>query len=63
MRRTMFEGYAMRGDNDNDSDNKAIVQRTVQLRAERAALMGYETHAHFVLSDVSARKNARHCRQ
>jgi len=54
MRRTMFEGYAMRGDNDNDSDNKAIVQRTVQLRAERAALMGYETHAHFVLSDNMA---------
>ena len=54
MRRTMFEGYAMRGDNDNDNDNKAIVQRTVQLRAERAALMGYETHAHFVLSDNMA---------
>jgi len=54
MRRTLFEGYAMRGDNDDDSDNKAIVQRTVQLRAERAALLGYETHAHFVLSDNMA---------
>jgi len=54
MRRTLFEGYAMRGDNNNDNDNKAIVQRTVQLRAERAALMGYESHAHFVLSDNMA---------
>ena len=54
MRRTLFEGYAMRGDNDDDNDNKAIVQRTVQLRAERAALMGYESHAHFVLSDNMA---------
>jgi peptidyl-dipeptidase Dcp len=60
MRRKLFEGYAMRGDNDNDNDNKVIVQRTVQLRAERAALMGYETHAHFVLSDNMAEtpKNA-----
>jgi peptidyl-dipeptidase Dcp len=54
LRRSLFEGYAMRGDNDNDNDNKAIVQRTVQLRTERAALMGYESHAHFVLSDNMA---------
>lgn len=54
MRRLLFEGYAMRGDNDDDNDNKAVVQRTVQLRAERAALMGYESHAHFVLSDNMA---------
>jgi peptidyl-dipeptidase Dcp len=54
LRRTLFEGYAMRGDNDNENDNKTIVQRTVQLRAERAAMMGYETHAHYVLSDNMA---------
>ena len=54
MRRKLFDGYAMRGDNDNENDNKEIVQRTVQLRAERAALMGYETHAHYVLSDNMA---------
>ena len=54
LRRSLFEGYAMRGDNDDDNDNKAVVQRTVQLRAERAALMGYESHAHFVLSDNMA---------
>ena len=54
LRKKMFDGYAMRGDNDNDSDNKAIVTRTVQLRAERAALMGYPTHAHYVLADNMA---------
>ena len=54
MRKTMFDGYAMRGDNDNDSDNKSIITRMVQLRAERAGLMGYESHAHFVLSDNMA---------
>ncbi len=54
MRKKMFDGYAMRGDNDNEVDNKAIISRMVQLRAERSALMGYDSHAHFVLSDNMA---------
>jgi peptidyl-dipeptidase Dcp len=54
MRRRMFDGYAMRGDNDNAEDNKAILSRIAALRAERAGLMGYPTHAHYVLSDVMA---------
>ena len=54
LRRQIFEGYAMRGDNDDEHDNKAIVTRMVQLRAERAGLMGYESHAHYVLSDNMA---------
>ncbi len=54
LRRELFMGYAMRGDNDNDQDNKNILSRIAALRAERAALMGYETHAHFVLSDNMA---------
>jgi peptidyl-dipeptidase Dcp len=54
MRKTMFDGYAMRGDNDNELDNKATSSRMVQLRAERSALMGYDSHAHFVLSDNMA---------
>jgi len=54
MRRKLFEGYMMRGDNDNERDNKQIVARTAQLRAERAALMGYPTHAHYVIADNMA---------
>lgn len=54
LRRRIFMGYAMRGDNDNEADNKQILSRMAQLRAERARLMGYETHAHFVLSDNMA---------
>ncbi|MFQ6045720.1 MAG: M3 family metallopeptidase [Gemmatimonadales bacterium] len=54
LRKRMFMGYALRGDNDNDADNKQILARMAQLRAERAKLMGYETHAHFVLSDNMA---------
>ena len=54
LRRQIFMGYAMRGDNDNDQDNKAILSRMAALRAEKAALMGYESHAHYVLSDNMA---------
>jgi peptidyl-dipeptidase Dcp len=54
MRKTLFDGYAMRGDNDNEQDNKGIISRMVSLRAERSALMGYDNHASFVLSDNMA---------
>jgi len=53
-RKIMFDGYMMRGDNDNEKDNKAIIEEMVSLRAERAHLMGYESHAQFVLSDNMA---------
>ncbi len=54
LRRDIFMGYAMRGDNDNEFDNKEILSRMAALRAEKAQLMGYPTHAHFVLSDAMA---------
>jgi peptidyl-dipeptidase Dcp len=54
LRRDIFMGYVMRGDNDNDRDNKQILARIAALRAEKAVLMGYPTHAHFVLSDNMA---------
>ena len=43
--------YVMRGDNNNDTDNKDIVANIAKLRADRAKLMGYQTHAHFVLEE------------
>ncbi len=54
LRRDIFMGYAMRGNNDNDHDNKDILSSMATLRAERARLMGYPTHADFVLSDNMA---------
>jgi len=54
LRKTLFDAYAARGNNDNESDNKATLSRMVQLRTERSALMGYDSHAHFVLSDSMA---------
>lgn len=51
----MFIGYAMRGNNDNDKDNKAILEEMANLRLERANILGYKTHADFVLDDSMAK--------
>jgi len=54
FREKLFQGYALRGDNDNDKDNKEIIQEMTSLRAERAELLGFKTHADYVLSDNMA---------
>ena len=59
LRRQIYDGYAMRGDNDNETDNKVILAKMAALRSERANLMGYETHAHYVLEDNMAENPER----
>ncbi len=53
-REAMFRAYASRGNNDNDNDNKELVKKIMALRVEKAALLGYETPAAFILSDKMA---------
>ena len=59
LRRRIFLGYAMRGDNDNEHDNKAILTRMADLRVEKAKLLGYDSYADYVLSDNMAETPAR----
>ncbi len=51
LREQLYNSYVMRGDNDNQTDNKKISAKIAKLRAERAKIMGYKTHAHFVLEE------------
>ena len=51
LREKLYNSYVMRGDNNNDTDNKKIAAQIAKLRAERAQIMGYKTHAHFVLEE------------
>ncbi len=51
LRQELYKAYVQRGDNGNETDNKKIAAEIAKLRAERAKLMGYETHAHFVLEE------------
>ncbi|MBN1895756.1 M3 family metallopeptidase [bacterium] len=54
MREKMFKAYIMRGDNGNAQDNKAVASRIASLRAQKAALLGYPTYAHFALEESMA---------
>lgn len=56
LRRQILTAYINRGDNGNQYDNKQILARIAALRAQRAKLLGYPTHAHFVLEERMAKK-------
>jgi len=56
LREKIYLAYTSRGDNGGELDNKEILAEMAALRAERAKLLGYETHAHYVLDDNMAKK-------
>ena len=49
LREQLYRGYFMRGDNDNEYDNKEAILNIVNLRAEKAAMLGFETFADYVI--------------
>ncbi len=59
LREKVWKMFINRGDNGNDKDNNAIITQILQLRAERAKLLGYETHAHWRLENTMAKTPAR----
>ncbi|EIE99082.1 M3 family metallopeptidase [Saccharomonospora glauca] len=54
VRERLFRASMARGNRDNEHDNKAVLARIARLRAERAALLGYENHAAYVIEDQTA---------
>lgn len=50
-RMALKKGYIMRGDNNDELDNKEIAREMANLRLQKANLLGYKTHAHFALED------------
>lgn len=48
-RERVFKTFNMRGDNGNAADNNALIREIVQLRAERAKLLGFDSFADFQL--------------
>jgi len=55
LREKMFKGYIMRGDNNNANDNKEVVKKMVNLRLERAKLLGFKNHASYILDNNMAK--------
>ena len=56
LREKLHKAYCARGDNKNEQDNNTILVEIARLRLERAQLLGYETHAHYVLEKRMAKK-------
>ncbi len=58
LRERIFKAYIHRADNGNAQDNKAVLSRIAALRVKRANLLGYKTHADFVLEENMAKTPA-----
>ena len=55
LRKEMFLAYTMRGNNDNEHDNKALIKQILELRLRKAKLFGYDTFADYQLEDKMAK--------
>jgi len=55
LREKVWSMWVSRGDNGGDTDNNAIASEILKLRAKKAKLLGFPTHAHWQLSDAMAK--------
>ena len=55
MREEIWRKFVNRGDNGDANDTNATIAEILRLRAERARLLGFETHAHWRMQDTMAR--------
>jgi len=56
LREKVFKAYINKGNNNDELDNKAILSKIAALRVKRANLLGYRTHADYVLENNMAKK-------
>ncbi|HSJ30139.1 MAG TPA: M3 family metallopeptidase [Longimicrobiales bacterium] len=59
LRERVWTQFKMRGDNGDANDTKSTIARIVKLRADRARLLGYESHAHWRMEDTMAQDPQR----
>jgi peptidyl-dipeptidase Dcp len=59
LREQAWRSFTRRGDHGDARDNKRTISEILKLRAERARLLGYPTHAHWRLEDSMAKTPER----
>lgn len=55
LREKLYKAMYNRGNNNNQYDNKEIINRIVNLRIEKANMLGFESHADYVLAETMAK--------
>ncbi len=55
LREKAWRMFINRGDNGDERDNNATISQIMSLRAERAKLLGFPTHAHWRLENAMAK--------
>ncbi|MDC7995964.1 M3 family metallopeptidase [Altibacter sp. HG106] len=55
LRKELALAFGARGFQKNENNNEDVILQIVQLRHQRAQLLGYQTHAHFVLAERMAK--------
>lgn len=59
LRERIMKASLARNSRGNEWDNKAIIARLAQLRAQKAKLLGFHTWAHYVMDDQMAKSPDR----
>jgi peptidyl-dipeptidase Dcp len=59
LRERVWKAFKSRGDNGGDNDTHATFARIVKLRADRAQVLGYASHANWRMSDTMAHDPAK----
>jgi peptidyl-dipeptidase Dcp len=59
LRERVWKAFKSRGDNGDAHDTKLTIAAIVKLRAQRAKLLGYTSHAHWHMSDSMAKEPAK----
>ncbi|MEM1031110.1 MAG: M3 family metallopeptidase [Myxococcota bacterium] len=59
IREKVWRAFVDRGDHGDANDTNGLIAEIVKLRAERAKLLGYPSHAHWRMSDTMARDPAK----
>jgi peptidyl-dipeptidase Dcp len=56
LREKLYKAMYSRGNNNNEHDNKAVISRMLNLRLQKANLLGFESWSAYVLDDCMAKK-------
>ena len=59
LREKVWRAFVNRGDNGNANDTNQVIAQIVKLRADRARLLGFPSHAHWRMQDTMAKEPQR----